>query len=123
MLKELSLIIIMFNVIACSSTGTISDETIFDERDAKPAKPLYAPRSVLERRAYEEGVKQILSDFKGKYRAERGFVYEPAKIQCGVEIPGRVVGGALIPQHSACVMLKPGGYVQKESILYPNLDQ
>jgi hypothetical protein len=101
----------------------ISDKTIFTDRNNNPQVPLYVPESEAERRAYAQGVKQVLEDFKGKMQASESFVYEPGVIECGVKIPGRVVNGALIPSHEECVLIKPGAHKLQQSVLLPSLDE
>lgn len=71
------------------------------------------------RRIYEEGVKDTMRDLKGKTRARDTFVYEPAVRQCGVKIPARVVNGALIPEHTTCVMVSPGRFVEEAPTALP----
>jgi hypothetical protein len=99
----------------------ISDKTIFADRGEKPQVPLYLPESEAERRAYAEGVKQVLQDFKGKTQATEAYVFEPGIIECGVKIPGRVVNGALIPSHEECVLIKPGAHRLQQSVTLPTL--
>lgn len=110
-------------ITACSTSGEISDKTIFEDRDSISAKPVYTPQTELERRAYQEGVEQVLADFKGKMQASEDFVYNPSKIECGVKIPARVVNGALIPAHEECVLIKPGAFKQQKSTILPSLGE
>jgi hypothetical protein len=100
----------------------ISDRTIFVDRNEKTQVPLYLPDTEAERRAYAEGIKHVLQDFKGKMQATESFVFDPGVIECGVEIPGRVVNGALIPSHEECVLIKPGAHKLQQSVILPSLD-
>ncbi|MCZ9718450.1 hypothetical protein, partial [Pseudomonas aeruginosa] len=104
---------------ACSSKYE-PRETIIEEQ-AKPIKPLYAPKTELERRAYEEGVTQVLTDLKGKMRARDRFTWDPPIIQCGVDIPARVQNGMLVPGHKECVQIAPGRWTEEAPTYLPVL--
>ncbi len=96
-------------------------ETIVDTAKDKPVKELYAPKTELERRAYSEGVAQVLTDMKGKMRARDRFTWDAPQIQCGVRIPGRVVNGMLIPEHDECVQIAPGRWSEEAPTFLPVL--
>nr|WP_012805992.1 hypothetical protein [Pseudomonas putida]ACU65276.1 unknown [Pseudomonas putida] len=83
--------------------------------------PLYAPKTELERRAYEEGVTQVLTDLKGKMRARDRFTWDPPIIQCGVDIPARVQNGMLVPGHKECVQIAPGRWTEEAPTYLPVL--
>ncbi len=93
-------------------------ETIVDQ-EQKPVKELYAPKSELERRAYAEGVSQVLTDMKGKMRARDRFTWDAPQVNCGVKIPGRVVNGMLIPEHEECVQIAPGRWTEEAPTYLP----
>lgn len=95
-------------------------ETILDEKP-KPVVPMYAPQTALERKAYEEGVNQVLVDMKGKMRAREPFTWENPIVDCGVEIPARVVNGSLIPSHVTCVQVAPGNWTEEAPTFLPVL--
>lgn len=84
-------------------------------------KELYTPKTVLERRAYEEGVSQVLTDMKGKMRARDRFTWDAPQIQCGVKIPGRVINGMLVPEHEECVQIAPGRWNEEAPTFLPEL--
>lgn len=96
-------------------------ETIVDTDQSKPVKELYAPKTELERRAYSEGVSQVLTDMKGKMRARDRFTWDAPQVQCGVRIPGRVVNGMLVPEHEECVQIAPGRWSEEAPTLLPVL--
>lgn len=107
---------------ACFLSGCSSyvpRETVLQEQ--KPIKPMYAPKTVLERQAYEEGVKQVLIDMKGKMRARDRFTWDAPIIECGVKIPGRVANGSLIPSHEECVQIAPGRWTEEAPTYLPLL--
>lgn len=96
-------------------------ETIVDAQKDTAPKELYTPKTELERRAYQEGVAQVLTDMKGKMRARDRFTWDAPHIQCGVKIPGRVVNGMLIPEHLECVQIAPGRYTEESPTFLPVL--
>jgi len=79
------------------------------------------PIAEVERRAYAEGVRQAMLDFKGKMQGQERFVYEPPIVECGVRVEGRVVNGAYIPSHETCVSVSPGRFVEQAPIYLPEL--
>lgn len=96
-------------------------ETIIEEQ--VPIKPMYAPKTVLERQAYEQGVKEVLTDMKGKMRARDRFTWDAPIIECGVKIPGRVANGSLIPSHEECVQIAPGRWTEEAPTYLPLLGE
>lgn len=96
-------------------------ESIVDEQKAKQQVRISAPQTVQERRAYEKGVQDVLVDMKGKMRARDRFTWEAPIIQCGVQIPGRVVNGMLVPSHEECVQIAPGRFIEEAPTYLPAL--
>jgi hypothetical protein len=95
-------------------------ETILDEEPAE-IEELYVPKTELERRAYEEGVQQVLIDMKGKMRARDRFTWDAPIIECGVRIPARVQNGMLVPSHEECVQIAPGRWTEEAPTYLPVL--
>lgn len=95
-------------------------ETIVDQ-EPRPVKELYVPKTEFERRAYAEGVSQVLTDMKGKMRARDRFSWDAPQVNCGVKIPGRVVNGMLIPEHEECVQIAPGRWTEEAPTYLPVL--
>lgn len=95
-------------------------ETIV-ESAKPPMKEMYTPKTVLERRAYEEGVSQVLTDMKGKMRARDRNTWDAPRVQCGVKIPGRVINGMLVPEHDECVQIAPGRWTEEAPTFLPVL--
>jgi hypothetical protein len=109
---------------ACFLAGCSSyepRETVIEEQ--VPIKPMYAPKTVLERQAYEQGVKEVLTDMKGKMRARDRFTWDAPIIECGVKIPGRVANGSLIPAHEECVQIAPGRWTEEAPTYLPLLGE
>ncbi|MFL1449109.1 hypothetical protein ACI77O_12010 [Pseudomonas tritici] len=104
----------------CSSTYE-PRENIIDEAKAQEKPKIIAPQTVLERRAYEKGVQDVLIDMKGKMRARDRFTWETPIIQCGVTIPSRVVNGMMIPSHNECVQIAPGRWIEEAPTYLPAL--
>ncbi len=96
-------------------------ESIVDDAKAAEKEKIVAPQSVLERQAYEKGVQDVLIDMKGKMRARDRFTWEPPIIQCGVEVPGRVVNGMMVPTHEECVQIAPGRWIEEAPTFLPAL--
>ncbi|MFO6998255.1 hypothetical protein P3D53_28845 [Pseudomonas aeruginosa] len=96
-------------------------ESIVDEAKAAEKEKIVAPQTVLERQAYEKGVQDVLIDMKGKMRARDRFTWEAPIIQCGVEIPGRVINGMMVPTHEECVQIAPGRWIEEAPTFLPAL--
>lgn len=96
-------------------------ESIVETAKAAKKTPIKAPQTVLERRAYEKGVQDVLIDMKGKMRARNRFTWEPPNIQCGTQIPGRVINGMLVPAHEECVQIAPGRWIEEAPTSLPAL--
>ena len=112
-LRKAALLLPIALVCAGCSSKYEPRESIVDEAKAQQKPKITAPQSVQERRAYEKGVQDVLIDMKGKMRARDRFTWEAPIIECGVQIPGRVVNGMLIPSHEECVQIAPGRFIEE----------
>lgn len=120
-LLNVSLLLPLALIVSGCSTKYEQRESILDESRAKEQVKITAPQSVQERRAYEKGVQDVLVDMKGKMRARDRFTWEAPIVQCGVQIPGRVVNGMLIPSHEECVQIAPGRFIEEAPTYLPAL--
>lgn len=115
----------LFIPVVALGAGCASDyearKTIIDDQNEIRESQKPAPQTVLERQAYEKGVQDVLTDMKGKMRARNRFTWEQPNIQCGVQIPGRVVNGMLIPAHEECVQIAPGRWTEEAPTYLPIL--
>lgn len=105
---------------ACSSKYEPRESIVEEEKVAREVQKK-APETVLERQAYERGVQDVLTDMKGKMRARDRFTWEAPIIQCGVQIPARVINGMLIPAHNECVQIAPGRWIEEAPTFLPVL--
>lgn len=117
---SVSVLIASVMLSACSTTQE-PRETILDDERRASEMAYYAPRSEIERQAYEEGVREVLIDMKGKMRARDRFTWDAPIIECGVQIPARVVNGMLIPSHEQCVQIAPGRWTEEAPTYLPIL--
>lgn len=92
---------------------TASAETPPD-KTYQPADPEFY------KRAYEQGVRDTLQEYKGRMRAREEYVYEPPLVQ-EVDMPARIVGGTFYPAHKEKVIVRPGRWVQENSVPAPDL--
>ncbi|KZN20612.1 MULTISPECIES: hypothetical protein [Pseudomonas] len=106
-------------LLSACSTPYEPRETVIN--DQKPIKPMREPKTALERQAYEDGVKEVLADMKGKMRARDRFSWDAPIIECGVKIPARVANGSLIPSHDECVQVAPGRWTEEAPTYLPAL--
>ena len=117
---------IAFTALATLALGGCSSYeprvTIVDE-EPKPVVEMYTPKTELERRAYEEGVTQVLTDLKGKMRARDRFTWDAPIVECGVQIPARVQNGMLVPSHQECVQIAPGRWTEEAPTYLPVLGE
>jgi hypothetical protein len=93
-----------------------ADKVSNEESDARkryqPADPNFY------KRAYQDGVRDTLREYKSRMRARETFVYEPPILQ-EVWIPGRVIGGTFYPGHAEKVIVAPGQWVEENAIPAP----
>jgi hypothetical protein len=120
-LRNASLLISIALICAGCSSNYEPRESIVDEAKAAEKPKIQAPQSVQERRAYEKGVQDVLTDMKGKMRARNRFTWDAPIIQCGVQIPGRVVNGMMVPSHEECVQIAPGRWTEEAPTFLPAL--
>lgn len=120
-LRNAALLMTIALVCAGCSSKYEPRESIIDEAKAQEKPKIAAPQSVQERRAYEKGVQDVLIDMKGKMRARDRFTWEAPIIECGVQIPGRVVNGMLVPSHEECVQIAPGRFIEEAPTYLPAL--
>lgn len=92
-------------------------ESIVEEATPQPS----AKQLEIEKRAYEEGVRQTLTDLKGKMKARERFTWQPPIVQCGTKIPSRLVNGTIIPAHETCVTISPGHWTEEAPTYVPDL--
>jgi hypothetical protein len=71
------------------------------------------------REAYKQGVSDVLEDFKGRMRAQEGFVYEPTLIEY-VEMPAAVHNGAMYPTHKVPVIVRRGRWIERNGVALPD---
>lgn len=101
-------------VAGCAKSPELPPETVSkSEMDAR--------LSETERRAYAEGVREVMQDMAGKLRAQKRFVYEPSTQTCGVQVPGRIANGSYIPPHETCVVESRGRFIEREPVVLPEI--
>lgn len=120
-LRNAALLILIALICAGCSSNYEPRENIVDQAKAAEKPKIKAPQSVQERRAYEKGVQDVLTDMKGKMRARNRFTWDAPIIQCGVQIPGRVVSGMMVPNHEECVQIAPGRWIEEAPTFLPAL--
>ncbi len=111
----------VFITSACSTKHEPRATILDDKKRAAAEQAYYKPRTELERQAYEQGVREVLVDMKGKMRARDRFTWDAPIIECGVQIPARVVNGMLIPSHEQCVQIAPGRWTEEAPTYLPIL--
>lgn len=120
-LRNVALLVPICVLSAACSSKYEPRESIVEEAKAAREVQKKAPETVLERQAYERGVQDVLTDMKGKMRARDRFTWEAPIIQCGVQIPARVINGMLIPAHNECVQIAPGRWIEEAPTFLPVL--
>ena len=122
-MKQLNKLILTTMCLLVTACGSKYEprESIVDAADKAVTKAKEKPLSVRERQAYEAGVKDVLTDMKGKMRARNRFNWEMPIVQCGVSIPARVINGMLIPAHETCVQVAPGQWTEEAPTYLPEL--
>lgn len=84
------------------------------DKSYQPADPEFY------KRAYEQGVRDTLQEYKGRMRAREQYVYEPPLVQ-EVDVPARIIGGTFYPEHKQKVIVRPGRWVQENSVPAPDV--
>jgi len=120
-LRNVALLVPICVMSAACSSKYEPRESIVEEAKVAREVQKKAPETVLERQAYERGVQDVLTDMKGKMRARDRFTWEAPIIQCGVQIPARVINGMLIPAHNECVQIAPGRWIEEAPTFLPVL--
>lgn len=86
---------------------------------APTAETAYQPADPeFYKRAYEQGVRDTLQEYKQRMRAREQYVYEPPLVQ-EVDMPARIVGGSFIPAHKEKVIVRPGRWVLENGVPAP----
>ena len=70
------------------------------------------------KRAYEQGVRDTMNEYKDRMRARGDYVFEPTVMQ-RVLIPARVIGNTFYPEHEESVIVKQGRWVQENNVPAP----
>lgn len=117
----LAILFVLVIATGCSTSGTIDEKSIFDEEGNEIITD--EPSTLVESKAYAKGVEDTMADFKSKFQATKRFVYEPAIVECGVEMPAEVINGMLKPRREECIQIRPGGFIENGNVVYPNLDR
>ncbi|MEQ9223828.1 MAG: hypothetical protein RJQ08_11525 [Salinisphaeraceae bacterium] len=68
--------------------------------------------------AYRRGVADTMEEFRGQLHGQRGFVWEEPVVEM-VEMPARVINGALVPRHMSPVVISPGRWVESNGVDLP----
>lgn len=114
LLKRLMAASVMLLVVGCASQPETQPKAISESE-------MNERLSETERRAYAEGVREVMQDMAGKLRAERRYVYEPSVQTCGVHVPGRIANGSYIPPHETCVIESRGRFIEREPVVLPEI--
>lgn len=88
------------------------------ETERRAAAEIKALRQKQIDRAYGEGVKDTLEEFRGRMQAREGFVYQPPVIEW-VDMPGQVINGAMVPAHRQMVILSAGRWIESNGAAVP----
>lgn len=70
------------------------------------------------RAAYRDGVRDTMSEFRGRMNATKNFVWRKPIVDT-VRMPSRVVNGALVPAHMEPVLISPGEWQERNSVALP----
>ena len=77
------------------------------------------------KKAYDEGFRAgkeiIATEFRTRSELNQPYVWKPPLIS-EVDMPARVVNGAMIPAHRELVIVRPGDWVRTENILQDKKD-
>lgn len=114
LLNRLLAISVALTLAGCASKPEMPPETVAKSE-------MEARLSETERRAYAEGVREVMQDMAGKLRAQKRFVYEPTVQTCGVHVPGRIANGSYIPPHETCVIESRGRFIEREPVVLPEI--
>lgn len=75
--------------------------------------------SQQSRAAYREGVEDTMAEFRGRMNAVRTYVWQKPLVDV-VEMPSRVVNGALVPGHMEPVLIAPGQWQERNGVALPD---
>jgi len=92
--------------------GYEDDYTIYEEEVDDNAK-------IENEKTLREATEQVVMDIRGKMNAKSYINYQKPMVQCGVLIPGRIVGSSFIPPHEGCIVNAPGAFVESNTYRMP----
>ncbi|TJY57365.1 hypothetical protein E4T66_18335 [Sinimarinibacterium sp. CAU 1509] len=135
---KLSALALCFALTACASAPAARDTTGPTHRNLGP-RSLTADQQELRRaraeasaakeiralhqqqitQAYDTGVRDTLEEFRGRMQGRDGFVFQPPVLDW-VDMPSRVVNGALVPAHKEQVLVAPGRWVEDSYASIPD---
>lgn len=113
MLLKLVLVLLSFPLIGCSSTDPRPLSIFDNEKDTNRSS--IVQRRSADTKAYKAGVRDALARVKSQQTGRERYVYEEPRLECGVKVPARVVGGILYPEHEECVQYAEGRYVLRQT--------
>lgn len=123
------IVIIMSSIALAGCSASRSQDSLLAHKEAEDiatkeestSRKRYEPAEPgFYKRAYEEGVRDTMREFKSRMRAREQFVWEPPIVQ-EVWVPGRVLGGTFYPAHNEKVIVSPGRWIEENGVPAPDV--
>ena len=67
----------------------------------------------------KEASEQVVIDIRGKKNALSYMNYQKPVVQCGVMLPGRIIGSSVVPPSEGCIVHAPGAFIDSSNITLP----
>ena len=104
----------------CSTTGVDTEpyEGYEDDYTTYEDEPSEAV-SIKNEATLKEATEQVVMDIRGKKNAQSYMNFQKPIVQCGIMIPGRIVGASMVPPQEGCVVMAPGAFIDSSTLRLP----
>jgi hypothetical protein len=118
--KNILLSLCILALSGCSTTGGDlepyegyeDDYTVYEDEASEAV-------SIKNEATLKEATEQVVMDIRGKKNAQSYMNFQKPIVQCGIMIPGRIVGSSMIPPQEGCVVMAPGAFIDSSTLRLP----
>jgi hypothetical protein len=118
--KSIYLIAITLIMSGCATSS--NDQTPYDgyEDDYTVYEDEYDDNAkIANEKTLREATEQVVMEIRGVENAKSYINYQKPLVQCGVMIPGRMVGSSIITPSEGCIVNAPGAFVESNTYRLP----
>jgi uncharacterized protein YceK len=119
-MRNLILTIAITSVITgCASTASNTPYEGYEDDYTAYDDTVSSNISIANEATLKEATEQVVMDLRGKRNAESYMNYQKTIVQCGVMIPGRIVGHSMITPTEGCIRVMNGAFIEAETLRLP----